>query len=119
MVITFTHLNNFRAIFQEMSDIFGFACGYRFIPLQTEKLKDPPPFNLTIYKGQKNVILSRTFVDFVLDHEVALAFLRWCEDMLIPDEAFYSTLIRIKNVKQISDSPINVFSDPIQDIQQK
>ena len=35
---------------------------YEISPRQTENPKRPPPFNLTIYKGQKNVILSRSFV---------------------------------------------------------
>ena len=35
---------------------------YEIVPLKTQNPKRPPPFNLTIYKGQKNVILSRSFV---------------------------------------------------------
>ena len=33
----------------------------------TENPKRPPPFNLTIYKGQKNVILSRTFAKWAFN----------------------------------------------------
>ena len=36
---------------------------------------DPPPFNLTIYKGAKSWRLTRTFVDFLLHHPVAKTFL--------------------------------------------
>jgi hypothetical protein len=38
---------------------------YRIVPIQTDNPKRPPPFNLTIYKGQKNVVLSRPFSKFV------------------------------------------------------
>ena len=36
---------------------------------------DPPPFNLTIYKGAKSWRLTRTFVHFLLKHQVAKIFL--------------------------------------------
>ena len=36
---------------------------------------DPPPFNLTIYKGAKSWRLTRTFVHFLLNHPVAKTFL--------------------------------------------
>ena len=36
---------------------------------------DPPPFNLTIYKGAKSWRLTRTFVHFLLKHPVAKIFL--------------------------------------------
>ena len=37
---------------------------YNIVPQETENPKRPPPFNLTIYKGQKNAILSRSFVKY-------------------------------------------------------
>ena len=36
---------------------------------------EPPPFNLKIYKGAKSWRLTRKFVDFLLNHPVAQAFL--------------------------------------------
>ena len=36
---------------------------------------DPPPFNLTIYKGAKSWRLTRKFVNFLLNHPVAKIFL--------------------------------------------
>ena len=36
---------------------------------------DPPPFNLTIYKGAKSWRLPRRFVHFLLNHPVAQTFL--------------------------------------------
>lgn len=71
---------------------------YNLIPFPTNIQKRPPPFNLTIYKGQKNVVLTRKFANFILHHPVAVGFRRWCDDMLIPDESFYSTLVHIKKI---------------------
>ena len=36
---------------------------------------DPPPFNITIYKGPKSWRLTRTFVNFLLNHPFAKTFL--------------------------------------------
>ena len=36
---------------------------------------DPPPFNITIYKGPKSWRLTRTFVTFLLKHPFAKLFL--------------------------------------------
>ena len=36
---------------------------------------DPPPFNLTIYKGAKSWRLTRKFVNFLLNHPVSQTFL--------------------------------------------
>ena len=35
----------------------------------------PPPFNLTIYKGAKSWRLTRKFVNFLLNHQVAKTYL--------------------------------------------
>lgn len=68
---------------------------------RTMNLKSPPPYNMTIYKGWKNVILSRNFSTFVLTHPVAKTFREWTKDMEIPDEEFFATLARITNVAKI------------------
>ena len=41
---------------------------------ELKELHDPIPFNLTIYKGAKAWKLPRTFVNFLLQHPVALKF---------------------------------------------
>ncbi len=58
--------------------------------------KEPPPFNLTVYKGGKNVVLSRSMVHFLLRHPIAVKFREWLEDTFVPDESFYATMIRYK-----------------------
>ena len=58
--------------------------------------KFPPPHGLTVFKGLKNVILSRPMVDFILHNIVATDFKEWLEDTQIPDESFYATMIRVE-----------------------
>jgi hypothetical protein len=45
----------------------------------------------------------KSYFRFVLHHPVAKGFRLWCEDMLIPDESFYSSLfhIKVKNVAKL------------------
>ena len=70
----------------------------------TETLLDPVPFNLTIFKGQRAVILSRNFSKFVLEHPVSITFRNWIKDTYIPEESFLNTLVRISNVTMIFDN---------------
>ena len=66
--ITFETLNRYQ-LKQALSlwDGLSHDSHYQIIPLMTENPKRPPPFNLTIYKGQKNVILSRTFAKWAFN----------------------------------------------------
>jgi hypothetical protein len=63
--------------------------------------KSPPPFNLTIYKGVKNIILSRNLAEFVINDPVAKIFREWTKDMEIPDEHFMHSLCRIQDTNPI------------------
>ncbi|TRY61224.1 hypothetical protein TCAL_10076 [Tigriopus californicus] len=58
--------------------------------------KGPPPFNITVLKGSKNVILTREFVDFVLEDPIAIELYNWLKDTSVPDEHFYSTLATLE-----------------------
>ena len=71
---------------------------YDNVPRQVEgaEKKFPPPHGLTVFKGLKNVILSRPMVDFILHNIVATDFKEWLEDTQIPDESFYATMIRVE-----------------------
>jgi len=62
--------------------------------VRTNFSKPPLPFGLQIYKGLKNVMISRNFSDFVLNHPVAIEYYKWLEDVRVPDEFFYGTLAR-------------------------
>ncbi|XP_059088386.1 N-acetyllactosaminide beta-1,6-N-acetylglucosaminyl-transferase-like [Tigriopus californicus] len=57
--------------------------------------KPPPPYNITVLKAQKNVVLQRSFVNFLVYHPVAIDYYNWLSDSFIPDEHFYSTMASI------------------------
>jgi hypothetical protein len=59
---------------------------------RTNQTKEPPPFNLTIIKGNLHILGSRPFIEFALNDKRALALLEWLNDTMIPDESFFSTL---------------------------
>ena len=63
--------------------------------------QNPPPFNLTIYKGRKAWKLPRSFVKFLLTHPVVHEFGKWARTISISDEYFIATLARI------SDTTVN------------
>ncbi len=52
------------------------------------------PHSLTVYKGMKNVAVTRDFSHFLLEHPVAIEFYKWAEDVRVPDEFFFQTLAR-------------------------
>lgn len=58
--------------------------------------KGPTPYNITILKGSKNVILTREFVDFILEDPIAIELYNWLKDTSVPDEHFYSTLATLE-----------------------
>ena len=62
------------------------------------KNRNPPPFNLTIYKGRKSWKIPRSFVTFLLTHPVVEEFRRWSKTVYIPDEYFVPTLARISEI---------------------
>lgn len=63
------------------------------ILVKINRVKEPPPGNIAMKKGSKNVALSREFVNFILDDSFSNDLLKWMQDTLIPDEHFYSTII--------------------------
>ena len=83
-------------------ELQGHESRYVQIPREVPGMikKDPPPLNLTIFKGFKNVILSRPKVQFLLNNPVPIEFRKWLEDTMIPDEHFYATLIRVQFNKE-------------------
>ena len=64
---------------------------------------DPVPFALTIYKGRKSYRLPRQFVEFLLTHPVATAFIEWSKTTAVPDEMVVHTLGRISSLKMVDD----------------
>ena len=80
------------------SRFLNFLGGFRYdkvpVPINGIK-KESPPYDLTVFKGLKNVILSRSMVYFILNNGLAIKFRKWLEDTLVPDESFYATMIRV------------------------
>ena len=67
----------------------------------TLQRKPKPPYDLKVFKGFKNVILRRDFVEFSIQHPVAKKFQKFLKDTRIPDEHYYATLSRIEKVETI------------------
>lgn len=65
-----------------------------------DQRKDPPPHNLEVYFGTAYYALTRDFVDFVLNDQVALDLLEWSKDTFSPDEHFWVTLNHIQGELQ-------------------
>ena len=68
---------------------------YKYGPKVTNTLKSPPPFNLTVMYGIKNVAITRNFASFVINSPVARELRRWLSDVLVAVEHFYSTLATV------------------------
>ena len=86
---------------------------YRFIsvhdpPMMYDtpyRMKDPPPGNMTIYKGPVWIAATRGFVDYIINDELAKGFLTWLNDTLIPDETFTPSLGRVPQAPGYLASP--------------
>ncbi len=57
----------------------------------------PPPYNLNIRKGTKNVVLTRKFANFIINDKIAIDLYNFLQLTSIPDEHFYSTLITVQS----------------------
>ena len=71
---------------------------------RTGSKQDPVPFNLTLYKGAKSYYLPRRFVQFLLTHPVARAFLAWAATTAVPDETVVASLARVSRKERRGDS---------------
>ena len=68
---------------------------YKYGPEVTTTLKPAPPYNLTVMYGIKNVAITRSFADFVINSPVARELRSWLSDVLVAVEHFYSTLATV------------------------
>lgn len=66
--------------------------GNRVVPKGRGLRKGRPPHNLQIYFGTAYYSLTRPFVDFVLQSQVARDLLEWSKDTYSPDEHYWVTL---------------------------
>ncbi|XP_023344012.1 beta-1,3-galactosyl-O-glycosyl-glycoprotein beta-1,6-N-acetylglucosaminyltransferase 4 [Eurytemora carolleeae] len=63
-------------------------------PMSTGIRKQPLPYGLTVYKGSKNMAVSRSFVDFIINSELSKQLKIWFLDTWAPDEHYIPTLVR-------------------------
>ena len=54
--------------------------------------KEPPPFDLTILKGEIHGLFSRRFVEYIVESPQAQGFLRWCWNTSHASEHYWNTL---------------------------
>ncbi|XP_023339349.1 beta-1,3-galactosyl-O-glycosyl-glycoprotein beta-1,6-N-acetylglucosaminyltransferase 4 isoform X2 [Eurytemora carolleeae] len=62
---------------------------------KTKILRKEPPFNLTIFKGLRTVVMARNWTSFFINHPVAKSFIDWSRDSNMPEEYVFQTLGRI------------------------
>ena len=72
----------------------------RTLPIFSKDPLPPVPYNLTLFKGLKNVIISRKIAGDVLTHPIYLEFKNWLKDTFIPDETYFPTIAKIVNITQ-------------------
>ncbi|XP_069482019.1 beta-1,3-galactosyl-O-glycosyl-glycoprotein beta-1,6-N-acetylglucosaminyltransferase [Ambystoma mexicanum] len=60
----------------------------------TEVDKEPPPFGMTVLSGSAYFVVSRPFVEYVLENEKILTFIEWAKDTYSPDEYLWATIQR-------------------------
>ena len=75
---------------------------YNFLPL------GPPPHGLKIYKGQTHVAASRPYVDFLLGSTIAKDFLKYLQNVKVPEEHFYASLYHSANASAVGGYKKNV-----------
>ncbi|XP_037536301.1 beta-1,3-galactosyl-O-glycosyl-glycoprotein beta-1,6-N-acetylglucosaminyltransferase [Nematolebias whitei] len=64
----------------------------------TNKLKDPPPFNLPIKSGNAYIVVTRGFVRSVLENTQIRTLIEWFKDTFSPDEFLWATIQRMPSV---------------------
>ncbi|XP_062985428.1 beta-1,3-galactosyl-O-glycosyl-glycoprotein beta-1,6-N-acetylglucosaminyltransferase [Elgaria multicarinata webbii] len=60
--------------------------------------KQHPPLNTPIFSGSAYFVVSRRFVEYVLENSQILAFVEWAKDTYSPDEYLWATIQRIPDV---------------------
>ena len=69
---------------------------YNDIARRSNKRHSPPPYNLTIFKGHKDVALTRSSAEFFMTSKLGKAFLSWLSSGVgFPEEFFFATMTRV------------------------
>lgn len=65
---------------------------------RTVTQKQPPPHNQPMFTGNAYIVVTRAFVQHVLEDPTAQSFLEWAKDTYSPDEHVWATLNRMPSV---------------------
>ncbi|XP_077200874.1 beta-1,3-galactosyl-O-glycosyl-glycoprotein beta-1,6-N-acetylglucosaminyltransferase [Paroedura picta] len=60
--------------------------------------KHHPPISTPIFSGSAYFVVSRRFVEYVLENSKILSFIEWAKDTYSPDEYLWATIQRIPEV---------------------
>ena len=103
------------------SKVKNFHCSFRksfnrfdYFNVKLNINKSVPPRKLRILKGSLHVLLRRDFAQFAVTSKLALELYNWLQDMSIPDESFFSTLITVQissNGSAVQDLQANPFTN--------
>ena len=95
-------------------------------PIETTKRKELPPLGLKIFKGEREMTMSRLdlylvffykkifyiiihsyilpyrlTIEYILKSQLGQIFWKWVENVEFPEEIFFNTLVRINKTKPI------------------
>ena len=79
---------------------FYFSTGKTQCATIAGERKSPPPYDIKVFKGYKNVMIRRDFADFLIYHPVAIALEEYMHNAYIPDELMYATFSRINHIAE-------------------
>ena len=79
----------------------------------------PPPLNMTIRKGSKNVALDRVKAEHMVNDQLAIKLQSWLQDTFVPDETYFATLASVKSYNLKVNFTINPLPVVISNVFQK
>ncbi len=68
---------------------------YKYPNRKTHEKSDPPPFNMTIYKGYRENVISRSTAMFLTQTKLAKDFVSWLKTASCPEEYYFATMSRV------------------------
>lgn len=87
-----------RQRFQFQHELKDVSYEYHKMPVKTSNPKDPPPHDIEMFVGSAYFVLTRDFVTYAMNNQLAKDFLQWSADTYSPDEHFWATMARVPGV---------------------
>ncbi|XP_026108283.1 beta-1,3-galactosyl-O-glycosyl-glycoprotein beta-1,6-N-acetylglucosaminyltransferase 4-like [Carassius auratus] len=84
--------------FQFQYELKDMSYEYLKMPVKTSIAKDPPPHDIEMFVGSAYFVLTRDFVSYIMNNQLAKDFLQWTADTYSPDEHFWATMARVPGV---------------------